>query len=158
MAAASAVYWSIVEKYYFYLLTYTPCYMWLLCRKVRLKRIKSVYVTDPGLSNGSDTFPPAKPPTLIIENAEKSSLINWFFWKVLIQKYSTRVNNDVIHLRWILNLNRPCIVIRLVFSVKTSLMMQYFWTPDFILRHKLERHKPDHRTLDHSSRRRGGWA
>ena len=115
MAAASAVYWSIVEKYYFYLLTYTPCYMWLLCRKVRLKRIKSVYVTDPGLSNGSDTFPPAKPPTLIIENAEKSSLINWFFWKVLIQEYGTRVNNDVIHLRWILNLNRPCIVIRLLF-------------------------------------------
>ena len=122
MAAASAVYWSIVEKYYFYLLTYTPCYMWLLCRKVRLKRIKSVYVTDPGLSNGSDTFPPAKPPTLIIENAEKSSLINWFFWKVLIQEYGTRVNNDVIQLRWILNLNRPCIVIRLLFSAYVSVV------------------------------------
>ena len=49
-------------------------------------------------------------------SSEKSSLINWFFWKVLIQEYGTRVNNDVIQRRWTLNLNIPCIVIRLLFS------------------------------------------
>ena len=72
-------------------------------KKIRKKNLKKILEKKPGSKR--------KYPW-----TEKSSLINWFFWKVLIQEYGTRVNNDVIHLRWILNLNRPCIVIRLLFS------------------------------------------